>query len=529
MASKKVFSEQTKSKLSELYDDSVENVIAKKAVLNLYDVPITVDRIIDSIKIQPLVTTAKKSAQLDFAMIDHDKINEAKKNILAISKSKETVVIEVIQVEAKSEVTFMHSEMIAVGKNKKFAVPRFSIDLSKETIGAHCGVRINTGYAIKINTVSMGKAVVDGKIVNTSAGSQPDFIIMPIIVSEHDGLIQSFYGRDPEDTGLLTINFTTTKALDTSKPLQVLLNAYTVERPLGMATIHNPESTNDLFKAKDNRSGRWVKNPKIKFIANSFDTTSLPGSLLLTTFDNTKNPSLCYEKQKIKIDKIVTLFTSRKREWCDPNLITYAGIFNPFTGKHSESMVLKSSDVKHNTHGIVFIKNKISVFSVASKFNHDCRILNGAFYNIPSYGEINRDIRKVTSALTNLSIGAKICKSIEAANSSFKIQDLLRVFDYERSIALSDVRLPSKVLDSDEKLFNERPAELNCYSVILYKALKSLAYQCCRDLFTDEQLKTLSLSCSKAVEEQILTNKRPLDQEEDCIEEHEDCKRVKVV
>lgn len=501
MASKKVFCDQTKSKLDELYKDgSADEIINKRAVLNLYDIPISFDVVVDKLKKQPFVSTIKKSAQLDFRHFDFDKMKESVANIMSIPKGKETGVIEMVMVDKIPQVKFMPSEMITVGNKQKFAVPRFSIDLSKETIGAHCGVRINTGYVVKINPITMGKTISGGKIVNTTVGTQPDFMVIPQIVSNHDGLIQCIYGRDPEDTGLLTINFTTTKALDTSKPLQVLLNAYIVERPLGMASIHNSENTTELFKAKDNRSGRWVKNPKTKFLADSFDTTTIAGSLLLKTFDNSTLPVVMYERQRIKIDKVVTLFTSRKREWCDPNLVTFAGIYNPISGKHSEGLTLKCCDVKHNTHGMTFIKNKITIFSVMAKFNYDCRILNGSFYNMPSYTEINKEIRKVSSSLTNLAIGAKICQNIVKSNPEYQIRDLLRIFDYDRSIT-ADARLPHKVLDTDEKLFNERPADLHCYSVLLHKGLKSLAYQCCGELFNEEQLKTLSLSCSKVVDD----------------------------
>lgn len=523
MAGRKVFSEKTKSKLSELYGGSANNIISKNAVLDIYNVPITFNDIINKLKSQPFISTVKKSAQLDFDSIDFEKINGAIKNIGAIPKSKETAVIEVIQAEAIPQVKFMHSEMIKVANKMKFAAPRFTIDLSRESIGSHCGVRINTGYIIRLNNLAIGKTISKGEIIDTTLGGQPDFLIIPQIVSQHEGLIQCLYGRDPEDTGLLTINFTTTKPLDTSKPLQVVLNAYVVGRPLGMASIYNSESTNDLFKAKDNRSGRWVKNPKTKFLSDKFDLQSVPGSLLLTTFNSNKSPIVYFENQKLKIDKIIALFTSRKREWCDPNLITFAGIYNPFNNLHSESMVVKCMDVKHNTHGIVFIKNKITVFSIPSHLNEDCKILNGSFYNLPSYSEINRDIRKVTSSLIDLSIGANICKSIEESNPELKFENLIRVFDYERSIAATDVKLASKVLDSEEKLFNERSAELNCYSVNLYNGLKSLAYHCCNDRFNDEQLKMLSMSCSKSIEDNV---KRSLDEDD----EFEKCteKRIKL-
>lgn len=521
MASKKVFGDNTKSKLDNLYN-SEEDIVGKNATTLIYNVPITFRRIIDTLKNQPFLTITKKSPLLDFDAIDVPHLDLVAQNIFSTAKGIETAVIEMMLVENIGRVKFMHAGMISVGNKKKFAPPRFVIDLSAEKIGARCGVRINTGYVVKINTVSMGKKISDGKIVNTEVGPQPDFILIPQIISKHVGLVQCLYGRDPEDTGLLTINFTTTEDLDVSKPMQVVLHAFAINASVGVSSIVENESTSALFKAKDNRSGRSVKNPKTKFLANDFDTTSAPKSLLLKTFSSTG----VFEKQKIKIDNTIAFFTSRKREWADANLITMAGVFNPTTGVHFPATIVDRAKMQHNVHGIVFIKNKITIISVDTPFDYDCRIINGSFHSLPSYAEINRDIRKVNRAIHNLSIGAKICKSISNANANFNFQDLIRVFDYARSISADDSRLQDKVLLTDEKLFAGRPADLNCYSVLLYNGLRSLAYLCCRDLFTEDQVKDMSLTCSKASDDGAKTlAKRPLEDEDAAAGE----KRAKLV
>ncbi|ATY70190.1 GrBNV gp22-like protein [Tomelloso virus] len=511
MAAKKVYSEQVKSKLDELYK-TPKDVKNRRAVLNLYDVDITFEKIVNTVKNQPFIKTCQKSSQLDLTGLDFGKIDECISSIVNLPKSKETAVIEMVKVCDFPQVDFLHSGIKTINNQKKFAAPRCIINLSGEKIDARLGVRINTGYIIKINTVEMGKAVQNGKIVDTKKGSQPEIIIIPQIVSKHDGIVQCLYGRDAEDTGLLTINFTTTKELDTSRPLHVVLNAYVVDRSLGIANIYNSESTTDLFKAKDNRTGRSIKNPKTKFVTPSFDTTSINGSLLLDTFDSTKTPSAPFKNQKIKIDNSIVLFTSRKREWCDPKMLTSIGIYNTNSKKHYPGLVIKDLDLdlKHNTHGMAFVKYKLTIFSIESgktdKY-YDCRILNGAFYDVPSYSDFNRDMRKVRSALIDLKKGAEICQSIVDKHAGkYTMNDLLRIFDYDRSIN-DDSRLAERITYDDERLYNERPAELNCYSLGLYKGLKSLAYQRCSDLFTDEQLKALSMTCSKAIDK----TKRPSD------------------
>lgn len=165
MGGKKVFNEYTTSKLDILYS-SEDDIIARDVACSIYDVPITFKKVLDTVKNQPFLITKKKSAMLDFASLDIDQINKASKAIISTSKGKETAVIEMMLVESIPAVKFMPSEMIAVGNKKKLAAPRFTIDLSKEEIGARCGVRINTGYIVKINSVAMGKTISNGEIIN---------------------------------------------------------------------------------------------------------------------------------------------------------------------------------------------------------------------------------------------------------------------------------------------------------------------------------------------------------------------------
>lgn len=505
MSKVKIFNNQTKSKLNELFDGcDFDKLVSKQAGLTLYGKKITFEDIINRAKNHPFVLTEKKSGLLETDNVNFEHIDRSFSCLNSIPKGKETAVIEIIHVEDIPQVRFLHSDMAKIGNKHKFVPPRITIDLSGQMIDAHVGVRINTGYVVKINSITMGKSISDGKIVDTSFGVQPDFVVIAQIVSKHDGIIQSIVARDPEDSGLLTINFTTTKKLDTSVPMQVVLTAYSTATPFGQISLIDSESTNDLFKAKDNRTGRWVKNPKTKFIATKFDTTSKPGHLLLTTFDNSKKPISYYDKQKIKIGKLITLFTSRKREWCDKELITHFGVYNPHNlKKSSEGLVVAGSTFEHNTHCMVFVINRITLFSVAAPFNYDCCIFNGAFNNLPLYGDIKRNVRKMQIALTNLAIGAKFNKNLEKQHPELPFEKLMAIFDYNRSVFENVQKLKTKIEFTHEQLFNERPANVNCYSVNLYNGMRFLIQHFCKDLFTEEQLKTLELEWTSYIDDKV--------------------------
>ncbi|XP_072390348.1 uncharacterized protein [Diabrotica undecimpunctata] len=494
-----MFSDCRKSKISELYS-GVDDIINENASINLCNKSITYKSILEKIKHQPFIDVCRKSCLLDLGSIDHSDIDTTLKNIAAIEKSEESAVIEMCCIDKFPNVKFMHSEMKKINGVPLLAPPTFSIDLSKETIDAYTGVRINTGYIVNIKQFTMGKTVSNGSIVDTGIKSESNFVFVQQIVSKHDGLIQALYVRDPVDTGLLTINFTTTKQLDTSLPMQVELKAYSVLLPKNTVSIidyFNRESYHSnrakLFKAKDTPGvyGRFVRNSKTKFMANKFDLTSIPNSLLLDTFDHKKNPISLFIYQKIKLDRIITLFSSRRREWCDPNLVTFSGIYNPINEKSSPAIIAKGSEIKHNTHGMTFIDKNIRLFSVDSEFSPDMRIFNGSFFNHPFYRVVNENICRVSRAVRNLRAGAITCQSISESKPELGFYALLKIFDYNRTIE-DGPNLSKQIDKSDEDLFKERPIEdKNCYSVDLFNGLKSLAQILCNDNFTHEQLEIL--------------------------------------
>lgn len=514
---KKEFSDETRSRLSELYS-SFDDIINKNVSINLYGQNISFKDVQTAMRKQPFITSVRKNSILELNDIDEEKIKTNLHAIETISKGRETVVMEMVLVEEFDNVKFLPSEIQPVKGVLKLLPPRMTIDLSKVDIQPYHGVRINTGYSIRIPSIAVGKTIENGKILSTPLNKQIDVVIVPTIVQPPVGLIQALYARDPEDSGLLTINFTTTSKINLKKKLCIVFNAYATIKPLtSISIVESQTTTSDLFKPKDSQSGRLVKNPKVKFHADSFDTTTVPGSLLLKTFDNTKKPSVTFANQKIKLDQIITLFPSRKREWCNPNLVTFAGLYDPSPRKLNiveptiakgsedpsppmlnivEPIIAKGSEVNHNTHGMVFITHKVVLFSVPGKVQEDVRMLNGSFSNLKDYENITKKLRQLINSLFSLSVGAKTCRQIVEETPSLDINKLIVLYDYHRSIDSKDVKkLAERSEYSEKKMFDERPSQANAYSSSLYKAFKYLAYTFCANKFTPEQLEELSLSC----------------------------------
>ncbi|AYP97903.1 GrBNV gp22-like protein-like protein [Mauternbach virus] len=497
MSDKKVFNDESKSRLIDLYANDIDKIKKQNPSINVFNNNnISYSTIQKAMSDQPPMMSHPKSFMLDLNNFDFEAMQRSMQSLNAIPTSKEIVSVEMCLVKEISHIKFYHAEMTTIRDKIKYLPPRFVIDLSKcDTIKPNHGVRINTGYVIKIPQIAVGKTLVNNKFADTKVTPQLDTVIIPQIVSKNPGIIPTLYGRDAEDTGLLTINFTTTDQFNQSMPLHVTLNAYNCILSVNSANIVDQEdSAAALFKQKDSRSGRSVKNPKIKYCADKFDLKTSPGSVLLNTYDNTKKPVEMYATQKIKITNLMTIFTSRKREWCNHGLVTFAGIYNPNPkATSSPAMIANCSEIDSNTHGIVFIKSKILMYSSNGKFIEDCRIINGSFSNLNNYNDIVKSTRQITTALKGLSVGVKACQEIHNKNNKYTMADLLRVYDYYRAISSDDSHLDEKLKMSDEKLFESRPSTQNPYSAIVYKCLKILAYNFCSSKFTTKQLHELSL------------------------------------
>lgn len=520
----KKYSDEQRSCWEELYAGQTDNIAKQQASCKLFDQTIAFEDVRNVIMRQPHVKVMSKSPTLK--LDDGEKLfNMVKRNVKemnAVPRSQSKVVIDVAVAEKVPFVTFYEAAMIQRPNSNKppqYTPPRILIELDKYNIPAYHGVRINTGLIITIPPTCIGRDIVDGKIVTTQRVSQEPFVIVPQITSVYDagdhctGIIPSMCVRDADDTGLFTINLTTRKDYPKNLTLQVLLVAYSVDKPMERVSIVNPiqiEGKTSLFKGKDNLSGRAVKNPRIKFMVNDYELSDNKRQLQMATYDHKTLPILPLPHQTMGFKNIITLFSSRKREWMDRRLVTITGIFNPKNKTYANAHIVDGSLFQHNTHCLTFITNRVYLFSQRSEsVPLNARILNGAFSDVPNYSMVNKRLRDCVSAMRGLFGGLLSCKNLLAeikklgeTNPEYNVitlEQLITMFDYDR-IALSIVpNLIHRITGTHEQLFATRINEyFSAYSVEIKTALCMLAYAFMPDRFKPEELDQLSLRYSKS-------------------------------
>jgi len=131
MADKKIFNEETKSRLVDLYSNDFEKIVKQNASINLYNNDVTYLKIQRSMAHQPDVEICNKSCLLDLDNFDFNAMNRAAACLNLVPKSNETVVIEMCLVEKKPNVRFLHSNPSDVGRYALLLYPWHEIDLKR--------------------------------------------------------------------------------------------------------------------------------------------------------------------------------------------------------------------------------------------------------------------------------------------------------------------------------------------------------------------------------------------------------------
>jgi len=485
--------------IDELFD-TTEDIVSMKAHVKLFDKVINFADIQECVRDQPFVKCHPKNNLLN---LDERLVESSRDVINAIEKfprTKESVLCDVICVKKFPNVNFFPVDVkIDANKGMNFIPPRMVIDLSKENIQPNSGVRINTGYIFKIENVAPVISInSSGKIIRGNANRQVDTIIIPTIRSKHKGIVQNVYARDPDDTGFVTINFTTLSEFDLSSPVQIIFNAFRSKKPLDAVTLSNKlDQSTQLFKMRDSRNGRFVKNTKVKFIAEDFEI-ECANKLLLQTYDSKTEQRQIFEKQKICIDNLNAIFTSRKREWCNPDLCTVAGMFSPKSNQFVIQPIVEQLERgPHNTHGISFVQSKILLFSRNIKdYDETIRMINGSFSDLDNYLTIRKKFKSVTDNLSNLRVGAKTCLDIHKANPQYDLRQLLKIYDFNRGIDVKHPKFNEFLTYTDEQ-FKSVDYEKNSFSSVLQKQMKHLCYFLLPHKFTPQELEILSLETQK--------------------------------
>lgn len=445
------------SNLTRVYSAITEEAIALKKLaidgeLTLLDLQKKITSFI------PFVQQCKKNDSIKLDSVENKQMQLVLNRLLNMKYNKTThYVMEMIKVYDVPFVKFYDSNL---QKNKNstmdFFPPRMVINLSNIELNKNSGVCINTGYIIRMNNVCAGRKIEQNTIVKTSVQRQPNVIIIPI-VQKTNGIIYDVCARDADDTGLLTINFKTTSS-ELPKKLEITFNAYSVDTGnMNKIQLIKPASTAAvLFKIKDSQFGRNVKNPKVKFISDKFTIDSNDGSLLLDTFDNKQKTIEIYPEQKIKISNVKTLFVPRRREWFNENLATFVGLYDPTNPQNNiKPIIIDGSKYDNNTHCMVFINEKINLFSYTSNDFSKCKLLNGSFANINEFDTIRSRIKKLYKLLDCMSVAAK---SKEAKIGDFN--KYMHLIDINK-IGAIEISSPTMIDLLYKKFYNEETGALH--------------------------------------------------------------------
>lgn len=482
----------------ELYGGDCEKILKNEVAFELFYKEVSFANLRKHIVQQPFIRVAPKNASMDLKAKDLvASVKQANDALNKVPRVTNRVGIQVIVAEKNDDVVFHHACTVTFKGTTKYMPPRLVISLAKYNVPANCGVRINTGLIINTPRTYAGE--------NGQKSIQEPFIIIPQIQLDglDDGIIPSMYARDVDDTGLLTINFTTTKAYEKNLELKVALQAFAVAKPADPVSVSNPIAKSSVFKSKDNLAGRSTKNAKLKFLANS-GLMDNKNHLQFATFDHKATPIIEHADQKLNFKNVNVVFSSRKREWYDPRLVSITGVaFN--NGKkniYAPPHVVAGSIFQHNTHCITFISSKVMVFSESvTDIPITSRLLNGAFSDIENYPTINKRLRECVNAIQGLYTGAISCTKqyetikrdhTEPDYDDITFEALLTAYDYDRKNQILTANMVSRLGEIDEALFKTRCNEtVSAFSVEIKKAMCILAYTFMRDMFTEDELNQL--------------------------------------
>lgn len=427
-----------------------------------------------------------------------------------------TCEIEMYKVRAFPEVRAFNTAF----QSGKFYHPRFIIEVGD--VPPNSSVRVNTGYVIRVPQMAKHRRLDKGKIVQDSTMKlTAPCVIVPyfyLTAAQEKDIIPCIFSRDPEDTGFLTFSFSTLSGK--VGKLSIMLRAFVTTSPDGDVYLTHCETADKtVTKTKDFKDGRYTANLKVKF-----DPTSM--KVVRKTDDGVKNQAVfdtyapndtVSEKQKLIFTaKYPVLFSSRKREWYDPNLITFGGMFDrrtaitPFVLKNHHG----SGEKIQNSVCCTFVTNKLILFSrmidsVETKGTfHQLKIINGAFVDVPRYDGVRRNIRQLLKSMSGLKLGAEQCQQIIARKivPEDRARRILEIYDYHHMIS------PSTVLQhidkSDEMLFDTQLTVSKPLSVTLDQAFRYLASVFCKAPDSEASSNVVETKRATETGEESLPSKR---------------------
>jgi len=450
----RTFNEQTRSKLWDVYDNFQDVLNFQPSIrcdkISTEEMPneTCVSKSIDDKRLTLQKLQRKIIDSVDFCRdrtkqieieeeFDIKVTNEVFSELFSIQKQDKmnSSSVRVIKVQDFKSVLFVHSS-VQKTKNGIFRLtpPMFTIQVPRclpNTVQ-----NLNTGYIIEIPQKIESRQILDGKIIKktNTAELQEQFIIIPQISCLEPTIVPSLQARDADDTGQFTVNIY--NRLGNECTIYVRLHAFTVVRmPTDCVRFVNGDSTDiTAFKTKDTKENRFVYNLQTRLLFNEAEITKR--CLRLKCYDPTKSVHNNLLDKQLIIDNVTVFFSSRKREWTDPKLLTISGLFRPF-GRSILPRVSKNSEFSINTHCCAFIKNRSVLFTVSGTLQPFHLCMNGALFDILNYKELKKAAGVLARDAKTMRTKARIIKQT-FNEREYDEKLLMNLVDYEYQLHVDE-------------------------------------------------------------------------------------------
>lgn len=422
MDSVKVFNDNVKSKLRELYTDINAIYECRPRITLPSGRVVAVNELEDGIKNAvpnyretPMVIDVEPS-------ITYEAVERVTKSLLSLSKSKESCCVKIIKISNFKNIMFKH----AILENEKLRPPCFKIEVP--ACLPNTVQNINTGYIIDICTEIENYQVANGAIVRSArCYPQKKMVIVPQILTKDKNIVPQLCARDYDDSGPYTISML--NRTGDACTVFVYLYAYKCVLPHASLRFENHEDLESkVLKAKDSRPGRYIYNFSTGVLFDTGVVSDDKCRIDFSCFDVTKTGHDALLSARVVMDNLCVFFSTRKREWCDPKLFTISGLFRP--GKdYIAPSIAQQSQYNTNTHGCVFMDSRMTLFTTAGTLNSRHLLINGSMFDLPKYKILKRARSAFVRDLYLLRSGTVSVKRFD--EHEYNRDDLMLLYDYQ--------------------------------------------------------------------------------------------------
>lgn len=572
------FSSQVASCLDKLFENDDTNIKSFNPKINFYGKDITFQtlhkKVFECCLNNQLSTTAVSIPPQDFANIDMKQYDAFTKALLSIDRDpNNNCTIQVFQIKRYDNVEYRPHY---VNKYGVFVSPSLRVHFpaskpnTKMTINTGCSFRIPKRVAVWLFNPKDSTKI---SLKNNDESSN-NYILVPqfVIETQDADILPSITAKDPVDTGFICISIINR----TGNPctlsvyfigLEVCTNLLEVridDAPIDaeQKKLRVPFNDSQVFKNRDFSDGRWIKNLKIKFDANSGEIINNGLGVQFNVLDTKQDEPRLTDKV-VKFNNQITLFTSRKREHCNSDIYTFPGIFIPKNDDKDKPNTLTNSkkNKKHknlsilpkvfcdkkylanNTHCVSFIKSRVYVFDYAveplpsfynlkrqkalgrakdgltpiEKLITFCP-LNGSFFSLFKYREASKRFKELLKILNTLNTSAAhIQIKIPALVQHHGLFKLLRILDYKTDV--KDLPQFSQLIDNDDKtlceLFNKVPLSV-CIRKQFYN-LMMIFIEKFDDVYSQDEIEKIKLDRAASEVEKLKKKNTEAETESDAI------------